>query len=199
MKIKNPELVSELRKVIETSPFYRSANYSINWAFQNIFSSLREYRVDLLDQTELTDEEFLNAITPEFQRENTKWSLQQQIRFIENILAGYKSSILFYSIGEERWESTDCVWLLDGLQRSTSVLDFQQNKFPVFGKFFYKDIISRKAFLDVRLTMEVYQFATEEEACMHYIDMNRGITHSPEDLESAYLFLEKRGINYREV
>ncbi len=149
------------------------------------------YRLNQDTEKDYSYEKLLEAITPEFQRQNTKWSEPMQVKFVENILAGYKTTFLFYSTEDGGGHLENC-FLLDGLQRMTAIKDFQEGKFPVFGRFYFDDINHRSVFRNSHITAQFFHFEDDLAACEHYIAMNEGITHSPEDIEIAYNFIAER-------
>jgi hypothetical protein len=129
-------------------------------------------------------------MTPEFQRSNSKWSREMQISFIENIICGYRSEIMLYSIKSEN--AGNC-FILDGLQRTTSIQGFLDGEFPIFEEIFFKYLMSTKGWGIGRadFILKIYEFSSHVEACKFYISMNKNITHSPEDLIQAYKYLER--------
>ena len=83
----------------------------------------------------------------------------------------------------------DCL-TLDGLQRTTTLAEFINGDFPVLGDIYYKEIASTAVFMNTRIELLVYEFRSERQAVEFYIDMNDGITHSPEDIKVAKEYLE---------
>lgn len=172
---------------IKKSPYSVGAADSTTMPFRNYFDELSQYHVT---DVEKTSEELLSSMTPEFQRENTKWTTTTQIKFIENLLSGCKTSLLMYAIGKlGEKTSFNTSYLLDGLQRNTAISAFINGEFKIFNEFYYADIDSRLALGNCRLDVQFYVFPTHRAACLHYIAMNEGITHSPQDMMSAYRFL----------
>ena len=112
-------------------------------------------------------------------------------QFMENLMGGCATNIQFYSIKGGETMLGNCK-ILDGLQRLTACSDYQLNKFPVFGKYYWRDVNHGGTFPRLRLQLSIYEFDTEIEACEHYIHYNRGITHSEEDLQTAYEFMSQQ-------
>lgn len=179
---------------ISNNPFSSSPSYSVNIInLTHTFSgvgSLALYNNELSDILEsnplFSPFDSINYLTPDFQRENTKWTLPMKQRFIENLLSGAKTTIMLYGIHEQ---GLDHCMILDGLQRLTSIASFVENEFPIFGDIYWKDIDFKVSLSG--LIINIYQFESDSQACQFYIDMNRGITHSESDLESAYKFIER--------
>lgn len=128
---------------------------------------------------------------PPFQRNNDKWSQQMQIKFIENILKGCKTTLMFYEISSDLNDParTNCM-ILDGLQRLTALHAFITGKFTVFG-YTYHELVSFPAMRMNLLTIKLsdYTFLTEIDAVEFYIAMNENITHSPSDIQRAKDYL----------
>ena len=123
---------------------------------------------------------------------DNKWSTEMQIRFIENLIAGCPTTIEWYAVRSSF--AMENFYLLDGLQRSTAICDFMDNKFMILGKYFYSDICSRIAFSNTRISFHFYLFDTDADACEYYIARNKGISHNEEDLKPAYAFLKRQDL-----
>jgi len=186
--------LANLKAIIEKSPFNRTSDYSVNVDFKNFFTlkgPLAMYNLALENRMSApvqSPSEIIKHITPVFQRENTKWSQSMQRKFVENLLSGCESRIQLYEFGQS--SSLDDCYILDGLQRLTAMAAFQSSEFPVFDRFYWDDISKKGIFPRLRLTIHIFCFATEKEACEFYITMNRGITHNESDLEPACQFLQ---------
>jgi hypothetical protein len=144
----------------------------------------------LLEKNTLSIEEIILHMTPEFQRENNRWTQQMQICFVENLLCGCETKIQLYDVRGRGSELGECL-ILDGLQRLTAIAAYQNGEFPVFNEFYWNDVNTGGIFPRLRLIIDIFQFDTDTEACEFYIQMNKGITHSEDDLKTAYAFLEK--------
>lgn len=174
--------------VIAQHPFNVSPDYSIDFQLPRALTGILLYRLDSENESHCNSDEFLSLITPRFQRENTKWPLDKKIKFVENILAGYKTTILFYSTEEGGGHLRNC-FLLDGLQRMTAIKDFLSGLFPVFDQFYAEDVKQNVSFKQSRINAQFYHFKDDIAACEHYIAMNEGFTHCSDDIDIAYRFL----------
>ncbi len=130
------------------------------------------------------------AHVPPFQRDNDKWSCEMQHSYILNILKGYKGSpICLYTLDDTK---TNC-FVLDGLQRITAISRFlsdQDMKFCIQG-----ETITASELLESDLRnrvlsvcpfdIKIYQFKDEIEAVDFYIEFNKNITHSKDDIQRA--------------
>jgi len=123
---------------------------------------------------------WIERVTPEFQRDNNKWNKAMKLRFIENLLSGVKVELMFF-----RLNNNDDAQIIDGLQRTTAILDFFHGKVKPFG-YTYQDL--KKHFFKFRsnnITIKIYTFDTWQEVGKFYIDMNENITHSKADIQKA--------------
>ena len=135
-------------------------------------------------------DKFLSKMTPQFQRANNKWNKNMKIKFVENIFKGAKTEILLFQFKEEEDSQ-----IIDGLQRTTALLDFFQNKIKVFGEFYYKDLKSDLNKFHTNIYIKRYLFKTWEEVGRFYIDINENITHSKADIQKAKdWFLKEKNI-----
>lgn len=73
-------------------------------------------------------------VLPPFQRPPV-WTREQQTRFLESVWMGLPIGVFVYNRPERHDSPYDC-WLLDGQQRVTSVIDYMNDAFPVFGHLF---------------------------------------------------------------
>lgn len=181
--------IEKYKTQLANSPFNKSPNNNTTIGIGRLFSSLSLYR-DEFESRSFTGESsatLMEAMTPQFQRENTKWSREMQISFVENVVSGFRSDILLYYISNE---DAGCSYILDGLQRLTALGAFVNDQLPIFCDNYCSDIVANVGLMGATLTLKVYEFPDHASACHHYIAMNKNITHSPQDLESAYRFLK---------
>ena len=130
----------------------------------------------------------LNKITPEFQRNNDKWTKEMQIKFVENIVLGSTSIIM---LGSLTGEKSECV-LLDGLQRLTAIFAFTNKEFKIFNEYEYNEEFEKLINTHIQnLKLRIYNFKTEKEMVHFYINMNENITHSKEDIQKAKDYLKQ--------
>lgn len=142
------------------------------------------------EENSIDFEAFLKKITPAFQRDNNKWTKKMQIKFIENLILGAKTEIMLFSMTEK-----EDAQIIDGLQRTTAILDFYKGKVKPFG-YSYNEL---KPYLyqlgNYSISIRVYLFDTWEEVGKFYIDMNENITHSKADIQKAKdWFLSEKNI-----
>ena len=126
------------------------------------------------------NKKWIQRITPEFQRANNKWNKAMKLKFIENLLSGVKVELMFF-----RFEEYADAQIIDGLQRTTAILDFFHGKVKPFG-YSYSDLKNNfNKFQSHNITIKIYTFNSWEEVGRFYIDMNENITHSKKDIQKA--------------
>mgnify|MGYP001368633276 CR=1 FL=1 len=182
----------KLFNIIKSSAFNINCNYKVDTRLEDLFTakggfaSFNDKLLARLGNETLTNNEIIASVTPEFQRDNTKWSQQMQIQFIENLVCGCRTNIQLFEIAGGS-EMGDCS-IIDGLQRSTSMGAFHSGEFKIFGEFDINDVLESPMLGRIRIDLSIYTFNNLREAVDFYINMNKGITHSESDLENAYEF-----------
>lgn len=181
--------LTKLKNRIKDSAFNRLC-YSVTVDLLSFHRNLQWYSESYT--SEFPESEILKHVVPCFQRNNNKWSQDRKICFMENLLSGYPVEIYLYTLNYDM--KCDCK-IIDGLQRCTAIDDWFNNKYPVFGDIYFKDLqgMGRKPFMHSRLSLCIYGFDSEKEAVKFYIDINKGITHSEEDIGKAYDYLKTLG------
>ena len=174
MSSKIMKLVEDTRK----SAFNRN-NYSVTrfvYDFKN--GMLLHTWYDKKD-SKVSNKEWLEKVTPAFQRANNKWTKKQKLLFIENLLKGVQTELLFFRFNED-----EDALLLDGLQRTTAIIDFFEGKIKPFG-YSYEKLKGHMRLFGTNLEIKIYTFKDMEEVVKFYIEMNEGITHSKADIQKA--------------
>ncbi len=176
-----------LQQMIARSAFSKSPNDSFETRLYYFIDALQQHHAPA-EENELNAPETLAAMTPEFQRSNDQWSKEMQTSFVENLICGCKTEItLFYLEG-----APERCYLLDGLQRSTSVSAFLSNDLPVAGDVYFKDVERKSgALANARVGIKIYCFDTMAQAVSHYISINENISHSLDDINKAKQFRER--------
>lgn len=189
MSVKSlPVLKAELRNHI----FNRNP-YRVDQDFHDLFSAVSHYtrgnfNEQPYDDTPITDASYLytRSLVPHFQRDNNKWTEAMQVAYVENVLKGYRTDLFLYTTKAdyEEWGYGKAK-VLDGLQRLTAMMNFIGGKFKAFGytfqELFEGGVISRNMSVGFR----IFTFQSDIEAAIHYIQMNRNITHSAGDISRA--------------
>lgn len=180
--------MEDLIKSCRTSAF-SMYSYNVNVNFSNFIDSMLLHTWDEYSRHEKPKKEkntnvefnlkWLERITPEFQRSNDKWNIDMKTKFIENILKGAKTELLFYN-----FKDTDDAKIIDGLQRTTAIVDFFNGKIKPFGKDVDELYEYLGSFRD-KIEIRIYTFKEWKEVGKFYIDMNENITHSKEDIQKA--------------
>lgn len=190
----------KLRKIIKES-FYKKGHYEVtvplemNKGMLSMFAlplSAPEHNIRAVIDTK----EFFALITPEFQRENDKWTREMQQRFVENLLIGVSSRLIMYQVVDKKNKDmygvyVDCR-LLDGLQRLTAINAWLDGEFPIFEDIYYTEEECKSILRGCNgLTVRVYTLDSLEDAVQFYIQMNENISHSEEDINKARRYIER--------
>ena len=175
----------DIRTKIDKSPFNRN-RYKVTIRLTSAIDSCMSYTH--IDKDGLDLSHIFDAI-PKFQRDNDKWTIEMQSSFIENIIMGCKSELLFYEIGDKGY--IDCM-ILDGLQRITAIYKFIIGDLLAFGKNI-NELKDEKILFRTRdghLNLNIFTFKSEREAVEYYISINENITHSSDDIKRAKEYLK---------
>lgn len=175
--------ILELIKKARASSFNRN-NYSVHVDLRSFVSSMLLHTwYDKKETSEkdvsVSNKEWLDRVIPDFQRANNKWNKSMKLKFVENILNGAKTELLLF-----RMEEDGDAQIIDGLQRTTALIDFFDGKIKPFGYSYSELKDSLRAFPD-NISIKIYTFSTWEEVGRFYIDMNENITHSKADIQKA--------------
>ncbi|MDF6015579.1 DUF262 domain-containing protein [Vibrio harveyi] len=90
-------------------------------------------------------------LTPEYQRKDRIWPLKDRARLIESILLGLPLPVFYFAerANKDTDSEVDFDWVvIDGLQRTTTLVDFVQGKFalkelnqlPKYNTYYFKDL-----------------------------------------------------------
>ena len=189
------ERINKLLRTSRDSSFNRHS-YSVSKELKNFVEGMtlhtwyeaNDHQRSYKDM-DINHQEWLQRITPPFQRANNKWTKKMKVKFIENLLNGAKTELLFY-----RFNENEDALILDGLQRTTAIVDFFAGKVKPFG-FTHKQLEEHLRAFQTNITIKIYTFDKIEEVGKFYIDMNENITHSKADIQKAKdWFLEEKGI-----
>jgi uncharacterized protein with ParB-like and HNH nuclease domain len=179
----------ELEHLITHSAFNKN-RYEVSIPLKRFNESLMTYIYDGYDSSDL--QSILKFGVPEFQRNNDKWSLDMQIKFVENILKGYVTTIQLYILEDDyKKENFNGCRILDGLQRTTALLSFIEGDFKVFYNSFSFDDLKNTSILkglNKKVNLEIFRFDSQNDAIDFYVEMNENITHSKDDILKALSF-----------
>ncbi len=183
--------MSDIRELIRNSPFDRSC-YSVEIPLIGFHRNLMMFINAEKHEDGFTAEEIFTGV-PDFQRDNDKWTEAMQVKFIENIIMGCKTTVMMYEIPPQGELSGYCnCSILDGLQRITAIHRFVTGEIKAFSKS-YDDLRSERILSNVRcrIKVNIYTFGSEKEAIGFYIAINENITHSSEDINKAKRILSE--------
>jgi len=100
-------------------------------------------------------------ILPPFQRPPV-WSRAQQVRFIESCWMGLPLGVYVVNMGG--YESPYDLWLLDGQQRVTAILEYMTDAFSVYGHLFSELTVVDRRMWDMSRTFTCLETRLENEA-----------------------------------
>lgn len=183
------QVIEALKAKMKSSVWNISPNYEINIGLARYFDNLQSHF--RCDDEELSDYDLLKAMTPEFQRDNDKWSVKMKECFVENVILGNRSMVTLYNIGNDPHDMSES-FLLDGQQRSYAIADFLNGKIKPFGYAF--DQIGHRDILVPTLhpmSARMFNFKNHVEAAKYYIEINEGVTHSEADIQRARDYILK--------
>lgn len=174
----------EILDEIRNSPFSLPCSHSSDVHLKRLLKSILGFTNDGEDEN---IEDVFKAV-PSFQRDNDKWTVEMQHDFIKNIIKGLRTTIMLYEVNEDASKYnllTNC-YILDGLQRITAIYAFITGKFTVFGKT-YQEMLDESIIsaTSMPITLKIFSFPNESEVIKFYISMNKGMTHSNEDIKKA--------------
>lgn len=192
-----------IESLLKKSPFNVPC-YTVSLGVNTILLSLLDYldheKADQFrdDHKEMTPElwkEVAKLVTgrvPAFQRDNDKWPRARQQQYVWNVLNGLRGAPLSLYNTVNEMPNANCL-IHDGLQRATALGDFFYD--PTFyfdtsiGKISRDDLLDvmprRRVSSNIVIQVNIYRFQDHVEACQHYIDINRGVTHSDADIKRA--------------
>jgi len=177
-------------QIIKESPFQKQY-YSVDIELRSLVDSLGCF---INNSVVKNIDDILKYGIPEFQRSNDKWSEDMQIKYVENVIKGYKHEIILYTFDSVyNYLSYSRCWILDGLQRLTAIIKFIKGELKVFGGYNYEEI---QKHINLKLSrifsgmVKIYVFKDIYEVVKFYIDINENITHSTEDILKAKQYLK---------
>ena len=165
--------------------FTRMGTYQINVSLPYLKSAIEDYK-----------ETYNLQMNPDFQRGNV-WTREQKIAYVEFFLKGGKTARTIYfncpAFGrlDPKTDIPDMV-LVDGLQRLTAMLDFLDNKLPIFGDNYFKDFEDSPRMVGNDFLFNVNDLQYRRDVLKWYIDMNSGGTvHSTEEIQRVQSLLDE--------
>jgi uncharacterized protein with ParB-like and HNH nuclease domain len=158
------------------------------------FTQIPAYKVDICledfkRRVEKDIQEKDLQLNPDFQRGHI-WTQEQQIKYVEYILRGGQSGRDFY-FNHQGWfrdwkGEYVCV---DGLQRITALLEFLNDKIPVFGHYLreYDEALPMR----IQFQWHINDLQNKADVLTWYLEMNEGGTpHTKEELDRVRKMIE---------
>lgn len=161
-------------------PQMSRANYAIDVSVSYLKSTLDSYH-----------EHYALDFDPPFQRHYV-WTDAQRTAYVEYILKGGMSGRDIY-LNAPHWMAKSRMpklTLVDGKQRLNALLDFLDDKVPVFGGVTYAMFTDQLSPMEPSLKFHINDLDHERDVVRWYIDMNTGGSiHTPEDVQKAKDYL----------
>lgn len=159
---------------------------------ETYYSKFSQIKKTLLD----FENDYGLDLDPDFQRGHV-WTQENKIKFIEYILKGGKPPPLYFNspifkANNKHSELPNTLVLVDGKQRLNAILQFLDNKIPVFNGH-YLDDFEDKVFLLRHFTISyaINNLQTRKDLLKWYLEVNEGhIAHSKYELERVYKLLD---------
>jgi hypothetical protein len=127
-------------------------------------------------------------LQPDFQR-GYVWTGRQQICYIENMLKGHYAGREIY-FNHPTWGTFEDaekhpIQCIDGQQRIGAVVEFMENRLPIFGGHYYKDIEGPFPWVNKAcFNLHINNLKSRKEILQWYLDLNTGGTvHTDEEIE----------------
>lgn len=175
-----------LAELLRNSPFAKSHGKQ-SFRLVDTFKTLGLMLAETEKESDLVEQGHFERYVPDFQRTNDKWSEEMQVAFIENLMKGFSTTLTCYNLGGLQH------YILDGLQRITAIKAFLLGDLKAFG-LTYQELVEkygRGIFKHSSVTILFYSFESEAEAVNFYIDLNKNIAHSQEDVDKAEKYLQQ--------
>lgn len=155
--------------------------------------SIAKYHVDspwIYFKPHYIDDRKLN-LDPDYQR-GYVWNVNQKISYLEWILKGGITGKDIY-LNHPGWMRSfeGDFEVVDGKQRISAVLDFFDNKIPVFGSY-YKDYEDNLPIFEASFSVHINNLTSKKDIVQWYLDMNTcGTYHTKEEIEKVKNIINK--------
>ena len=133
-------------------------------------------------------------LDPDFQR-GYVWSLEQKVAYLEWGFRGGRSGMDIF-VNHPGWMGSfeGMMLLIDGKQRLSSVMEFLDNKIPVFNNHYFKDFEDQMHSMNPSFTFHVFKMQTKKEILKWYIAMNSGGSiHTKKEIDRVRGLLKEEG------
>jgi len=160
-------------------PQFPKAHYTIDVEWKELHQFLTE-QCDGLD------------LDPDYQRAHV-WTEEQKRAYVEYILKGGDVARTVI-VNAPEWERNGYkgATLVDGKQRMGAILDFMENRLPIFGDNRYCDFTGWIRMVNARVQWQVVSLPTRAELLQLYLNINAGGTsHAPEEINRVRELLAK--------
>lgn len=159
----------------------RQPNYVINIPWDMLQEKIARYV-----------SEFKGDIDPPFQRGHV-WTTEQQSAYVEyKLKGGIGSNLILWNCPGWMADFRGPMQLVDGKQRIQAVLNFLENKIPVFGQYYLKHFEGRLPW-SLDFVFGVNNLPSQAAVLKWYLELNAGGTpHTEAELEKVRNMIRRR-------
>ena len=187
---------NQIKNTIKNSIFQKNAyTISVDFSKSSLEATLKHFIVGTLtdyknfnNEFDLTIPNLIRMATPKFQRSNDKWSKEQKVAFVENVISGFQPEITLFTYQHiyDQVSYSKC-YIFDGLQRITAISDFIEGKIKAFGKTYEEisKIIPLNSSSHFNGRIKIFIFNSVPDVIDFYVQMNKNITHAEKDIKKA--------------
>lgn len=131
-------------------------------------------------------------LDPDFQRGQV-WTKKQKIAYVEYILkGGTTGKEVYFNCSSWGGDYNTNIYCVDGLQRMSAVLDFIDDKLPIFGQHKYSDFEGTLRGTHHRFVFNMLCIKRKKELLKVYYDFNSGGTpHKPSEIARIAKMIEE--------
>lgn len=186
--------INEIKNAIKNSVFNRENN-ELSIPITKLSDSLMKYvyyyiHNGIFSRIGNISTETMPKFVAPFQRDYKPWDIKRKIAFVENVILGHRTTISLYSLKNDK---SDC-FLLDGQHRLHAILEFIEGDFKLFDNLYtFEELKENRVINSAQsiINLKIYTFNQMEEVIDFYVQINKDVTHSPEDIEKALNYVHQ--------
>lgn len=135
-------------------------------------------------------------LCPDFQRGHV-WTKARKIAFVEFFMRGGRTGrVIYFNSPDWRGHGTpggyDEFVVVDGLQRMTALLEFLDDRVPLFGKKWSQYKEYGQCLMNYDLRLHVNELKTRAEVLQWYLDLNKGgVVHTAKEIARVQALLDE--------
>ena len=167
----------------EIPPFIRQGEYEVSMPLGLLRKWVAEHKQQGLQ------------LCPDFQRGHV-WTQKRKIAFVEFFIRrGHTGRVIYFNDPNWRGHGTpggyaDFV-VVDGLQRLTALMEFMDDKVPLFGRKWSQYKEYGQCLMNYDLRLHINELKTRAEVLQWYLDLNTGgVLHTKAEIARVQALLE---------